>query len=369
MALGDLQSLISPPPFQPSTVAVRVNTLWFLSLSLGLLAALAGLLVKQWLRAYNAPARASVRARVRVRQARHAALMRWRVPVIVSLLPFILQAAVGLFLVGLVILLWSLDNIVAGAVSTLLAAAVVGFLAAAFLPALNQDCPYHSPLSDKIADAAASIRSLRLRDRLRWRQGPRPHDEEAVHELKQGKRTTPQADGVALDKAAIAWTQQLISGYELASPLLACVADLDREAIVTWVAQERGVSLPMILARVRGQTPWLPPETGSGDAGGDRVLGVVLDALADTTDETTTHAVSRMDITGLFSYLADEVQTPTLAFTRRCLNELLPILEDVEVLQDHSHLLSKLFLRLVEREDVDLSDAGMVNTRPDLNID
>jgi hypothetical protein len=360
LPISNLQDLISPPDFVPTPLAVSVNTLWFLSLSLSLLAALAGLLVRQWLRAYSAPARASVRARVRVRQARHAALLRWRVPLIVSLLPLLLQTAVVLFLAGLVLLLWSLDSVVAGTVSTLLTLALLGFVAEVLAPAFVQDCPYHSPLSDNIVGAVSALKSIRWPCRGRRRRGPRLHDEEiqTAHILKRGIRTEPVVEEAALDKAAIAWTQQLISGYELAAPLMDCLADLDREAVFTWVAQERGVSLSRLLDSVRGQMPW-PSDTGTSGDGDERVLSAVLDALADNTVETGEHAISRMDVTGLLAHLADEVAHPTSVFSRRCFNELLPILEEMEILPSHARLFSKLFLRIVEGKQQDLSHAGM----------
>ena len=60
----------SPPPFQVSDEAIKVNVLWFASLILSLVTASFGMLVKQWLREYLANEDPSALHRLRLRHFR-----------------------------------------------------------------------------------------------------------------------------------------------------------------------------------------------------------------------------------------------------------------------------------------------------------
>ncbi|KAI0338038.1 hypothetical protein BDW22DRAFT_1302947, partial [Trametopsis cervina] len=73
--------------FEPTPSAKRVNVLWFASLTLSLISASFGILVKQWLREYLAGEYVSSQARLRVRHFRAPGLERWHVFGIASFLP------------------------------------------------------------------------------------------------------------------------------------------------------------------------------------------------------------------------------------------------------------------------------------------
>ena len=88
---------------------------------------------------------ADPRENVMVRQIRIEAWERWNVDAIIASIPALLQLAMALFLVGIMILLWSLDNIVA-----IVATIIISFLLAAIsaftvLPVYSKHCPYKSP--------------------------------------------------------------------------------------------------------------------------------------------------------------------------------------------------------------------------------
>ncbi|EIN04148.1 hypothetical protein PUNSTDRAFT_29344, partial [Punctularia strigosozonata HHB-11173 SS5] len=91
--------------------AVRINSLWFTSLVLGLVSALTAIFARQWLREYAHWQLSSSRDSVRIRQFRHDGLMSWRVPTVMYAISILLQIAVVLFLVGLVDFLWTLNRI------------------------------------------------------------------------------------------------------------------------------------------------------------------------------------------------------------------------------------------------------------------
>ena len=140
-------ALASTQPFSPPTSARWINGLFFVSLVLSLAAAFFGIIAKQWLREYlqwNSPL-SSPRENVLVRQIRFEAFNTWNVASTISTIPALLELAVILFLAGIVVLLWTLDSIVAIVVTV----GIVLFLcvASAFtiLPVLFRRCPYKSP--------------------------------------------------------------------------------------------------------------------------------------------------------------------------------------------------------------------------------
>ncbi|KAK0421867.1 hypothetical protein EV421DRAFT_1952004 [Armillaria borealis] len=105
---------VAPSPLNPnitfiaSTTSVWVNGLWFTSLALSLTTALLSVLVKQWLHHYMALPSGTPRERSLLQQFRYAGLQKWRVLVIIGLLPVLMHITLAIFFVGLVIFLGSL---------------------------------------------------------------------------------------------------------------------------------------------------------------------------------------------------------------------------------------------------------------------
>ncbi|TFK44141.1 hypothetical protein BDQ12DRAFT_708156 [Crucibulum laeve] len=97
--------------FSPSAIAVRLNTVWFLSLTLSLATALVGILALQWIREYERYGTTSYKERLDIRQRRYEGIMKWQVPNILRGLPILLQSALILFFLGMLDLLQSLDYI------------------------------------------------------------------------------------------------------------------------------------------------------------------------------------------------------------------------------------------------------------------
>jgi hypothetical protein len=83
-----------------------VNIFWFMSLLLSLVVALFGIFLKQWIRTHLKWTDVTPEwEAVSLRHYRYLNLEEWNVDTILTVLPIMLQAAVILFLVGLVILL------------------------------------------------------------------------------------------------------------------------------------------------------------------------------------------------------------------------------------------------------------------------
>ncbi|EKM57463.1 uncharacterized protein PHACADRAFT_206370 [Phanerochaete carnosa HHB-10118-sp] len=155
-----LLSPTGPPPFQPSTPARWINTPFFISLVLSLAAALLGILVKQWVREYmwwNSPL-ATPRENIMVRQFRFEAWEAWNVTAVVLTVPPLLEVAMILFLIGMLILLWTLDDIVAICLTALTAMFLLMVAAFTVLPVFSHRCPYKSPTA-RAATAAFGFMS------------------------------------------------------------------------------------------------------------------------------------------------------------------------------------------------------------------
>lgn len=142
-----ITTLLETPAFSPTASARWINTLFFLSLILSLASALFGILAKQWLREYmqwNSPLGAP-KENIIVRQIRIQAWEAWQVASIIAAIPALLELAMVLFLVGLVILLWTLDSIVAIIVTVFVAIFLAIVFAFTLLPVIFKRCPYKSP--------------------------------------------------------------------------------------------------------------------------------------------------------------------------------------------------------------------------------
>ncbi|KAJ8074788.1 hypothetical protein PM082_019113 [Marasmius tenuissimus] len=152
----------TPVPFEPEPSAIRVNTFFFLSLVTGLSSALLAILCKQWLREYRRdyPPYFTPTELLAARQSRYEGLIRWRVPGIVTFVPFLLQVAAALFFVGLLYLLWPMNHTVAIFVTVAVVVSLLSFVLTTVLAPLLlltswvdgkptellSQCPYKTPV-------------------------------------------------------------------------------------------------------------------------------------------------------------------------------------------------------------------------------
>ncbi|KAF8626037.1 hypothetical protein AX15_005127 [Amanita polypyramis BW_CC] len=142
--------------FTPKPYAIRINILWFLSLSFALITAMVGILCMQWLREYQRDTHLPHLETFGLTQMRREGLEKWRVPTILSALPLLLQAALVLFFIGLLDFLWNYDHIIAVVVSVFVGVTFLFLTATTILPAFQflfhgsyrlqvPQCPYKSP--------------------------------------------------------------------------------------------------------------------------------------------------------------------------------------------------------------------------------
>ena len=139
---------VSLAHFEIKTADVAVNALWFLSLTLALMASLFIILALQWIRQYDSDlALVTGRERAHIRQDRFDALNQWFVPQIIMGLAVLLQVALFLFFSGLVVLLWAVNSTVAITSTSLVVFFLAAFLITAVVPTFCVHCPYKSPLA------------------------------------------------------------------------------------------------------------------------------------------------------------------------------------------------------------------------------
>ena len=153
-ALSSGASISIPPglpgqAFRPSTSAIRVNILWFISLVLSLTCALLATLMQQWVRRYL---RASQRwyapyKRARIRAFFAEGVERFGLPVAVEALPAILHVSVFLFFAGLVDFLININHTVAFSLLSAVAVLATTYFLFTALPLIYPNSPYQTPLT------------------------------------------------------------------------------------------------------------------------------------------------------------------------------------------------------------------------------
>jgi hypothetical protein len=143
-------SLTNPATsFTPSTAAVWVNSLWFLSLVVSLTCAFLAILLRQYARYYlrftNPPYSPHKRARIRAFFAE--GVERLHLPWIVDALPTLLYISLFLFFAGLCVFLFGVHKTVFNVVIAWVGLCVIVYAYVTALPILHKDCPYHAPLA------------------------------------------------------------------------------------------------------------------------------------------------------------------------------------------------------------------------------
>ncbi|KAF5337986.1 hypothetical protein D9758_014303 [Tetrapyrgos nigripes] len=126
-----------------STKDLWINGLFFASLSLSLATALLSVLVKQWLQAYTLSLpTGNAQERAKIRQFRYLGFEKWRVPEIIGLLPIILHASLGLFMVGLSVYVSELHQSLCWIVVSVTGISFLMYFGSIIIPVIHIQCPY-----------------------------------------------------------------------------------------------------------------------------------------------------------------------------------------------------------------------------------
>ncbi|PBK88279.1 hypothetical protein ARMGADRAFT_436550 [Armillaria gallica] len=129
------------PSYTPSRSDVAINAAWFSSLVLALSAVLIAILVKQWLFHYtwmNSPvSRQPPRVAMALRHLSYTGLTSGMIYYSAVCPSLLLTISLFLFFAGLIILLWTLNSIVAGLITILTSCTTVYFLVTTIAPSFN----------------------------------------------------------------------------------------------------------------------------------------------------------------------------------------------------------------------------------------
>jgi hypothetical protein len=204
-------SLVDRSSFQPTASAVRVNTLWFTSLSLSTFCALWATLMQQWTRRYvqvaDRPYGPTKRARIRAYFAH--GVEKFGLAAAVEVLPALLHASVLLFYIGLVDFLFNINHTIAYCLLSLVALGVLIYFLLTIMPLFFHNSPYQTPLSALVWFAIEASPLIKL-----WLRRKTDHVKDAIRDrkarIKHGMRLALEKTAVGLtshtDARALQWT-------------------------------------------------------------------------------------------------------------------------------------------------------------------
>ena len=127
-----------------------MNSLWFLSLAISLTSALLATSLLQWTRRYvtiTQPIQSSPPKRARIRSFFADGIDKLHLPWVTEALPTLLHLSLSLFLAGLVIFLFNVNQTAFKAVVGWVALFVGVYACITFMPIFRYDSPFYAPLS------------------------------------------------------------------------------------------------------------------------------------------------------------------------------------------------------------------------------
>jgi len=141
--------------------AVQAQSILLASLSLTLFVAFVAVLGKQWIMYYTrATSWGNIADRGKERQTKLVGLQKWRLHLVMELLPVVLQLALLLFAVGVVVYLWDLNAPVADVVLVVTSIGFTFYSCIAALGTIYRDCPFQTPLSIQLQHLALWMEEL-----------------------------------------------------------------------------------------------------------------------------------------------------------------------------------------------------------------
>ncbi|KAF7336245.1 hypothetical protein MVEN_02172400 [Mycena venus] len=141
-------------PFRPTKSSLIVNAVWFSSLGLTLISALAAVLAKGWVAQYTPTTHGLHSNDACERHLRYLRSRQWRLDMIVGGIPLLIQVALFLFAIGLVILTWSDDLGISIALLVMTASTTCLYILGTILPWFSAGCPFQTTMSEFIPGVA-----------------------------------------------------------------------------------------------------------------------------------------------------------------------------------------------------------------------
>ncbi|KAK0210845.1 hypothetical protein DFS33DRAFT_1378828 [Desarmillaria ectypa] len=217
-------------PFIATTTSVWVNGLWFTSLTLSLTTALVSVLVKQWLHHYMLLPFGTPRERSLLRQFRYEGLQKWRVLVIIGLLPVLMHTSLAIFFVGLVIYLGPLQITLAWIIGIITTVAYTAYLMAHILPLIFPQCPYRTSLCDLVHATYSYALPNLVRNFWHTLSGtshPQFASKSEWKDLKEVESEAVQSISGDVSLAVLYWLYSVSSNQTVQSIAVQAIAGLD----------------------------------------------------------------------------------------------------------------------------------------------
>ncbi|KAJ7173332.1 hypothetical protein C8R46DRAFT_946043 [Mycena filopes] len=158
-ANGTAFTIPAPIPFSPATSNVVCNALWFISLGFSLTCALIATLLEQWARDYlhKADMHSAPVVRARIFAYLFHGLKRFKLHVVVELVPLLLHLSLVFFFAGLVAFLFPVDRLLVTITACILGLTLAIYSCLTVLPIIWPDCPYRTPLSSGLLSLLQSV--------------------------------------------------------------------------------------------------------------------------------------------------------------------------------------------------------------------
>ncbi|TDL30225.1 hypothetical protein BD410DRAFT_824084 [Rickenella mellea] len=149
IANGTQSTAAVRPSFQPATIDVAINILWFLSLAFSLTCALAAVLVRQWARQYLRYPRSfsATSEQARARQFVFENMQWWKMDVVVDMIPALLHISLILFFIGLLLFVRAVSYPLAVYLLCFSAIGGAAYSLLTTLPLIFSACPYKTPFT------------------------------------------------------------------------------------------------------------------------------------------------------------------------------------------------------------------------------
>jgi hypothetical protein len=142
-----------PADFSPPDYIIVVNSLFYASLGIMLLAAFIAMLIKSWVREFDRGLRAisAPEQRAKTREFRYLGLVYWKLPEVVATLPVLIQISLLSFAIGLVLFLFHISKPSCGIAAGILGIGTLFYAVTTSVSIFITSSPFCSPLSHAFA--------------------------------------------------------------------------------------------------------------------------------------------------------------------------------------------------------------------------
>ncbi|KAF8693907.1 hypothetical protein RHS03_08292, partial [Rhizoctonia solani] len=134
-------------PFVPSRTIVLINILWYMSLSVSVVASFLAMLAKDWCHAFMTGRKGELYVQARRRQKKWTMIEKWKMQELILVLPSLIHVSLLLFAIGLCVYVWQLNDIVAIPVCCVCGACAAFYILSSLAATVLEHFPYTTIIS------------------------------------------------------------------------------------------------------------------------------------------------------------------------------------------------------------------------------